>query len=256
MRFGCGGSERAATIPRVPRDYYEILGVERDADAEAVKRAFRTHARDLHPDVSDDPDSADRFHEISEAYAVLSDERRRGLYDRIGWRGRGRGFAVPRGAARAYAANPRAFIADVESIIAASAGRKGFDDRTRVVGKVELDAYEAHVGATRVVDVRDAEPCAECDGDGRQKIVNHNETTRFVAFDDCPACHGTGELLTERQVEVTIPPRTRDDATIPVGPDEVVAVRIVRPPDRLGIRLLAAVVLLAAIGFLIFLLTL
>lgn len=238
------------------RDYYDILGVGRDADAEAVKRAFRTHARDLHPDVSDDPDAADRFHEISEAYAVLSDEKRRGLYDRIGWRGRGRGFSPPRGAARAYAANPRAFIADIETIIAASAGRARFGEQKRVVGEVELDAYEAHVGATRVIDVTDGTPCAECDGDGRQKIVEHNEAARFVAFDDCPVCHGTGQLLTERSVEVTIPPGARDDTTIPVGPQEVVAVSIVRSRDRLGIRLIAAVVLLAAIAFLIFLLTL
>lgn len=66
------------------KDYYAILGVPRDADAAAIKNAFRKLAREHHPDVSDAPDAADRFKDINEAYQVLSDPEKRKTYDRLG----------------------------------------------------------------------------------------------------------------------------------------------------------------------------
>ena len=64
------------------RDYYELLGISRDASAGEVHRAFRARARQCHPDVSTRADAAARFHELSTAYAVLRDPRKRGRYDR------------------------------------------------------------------------------------------------------------------------------------------------------------------------------
>ena len=64
------------------RDYYELLGVDRGAGDTEIKRAFRKLARELHPDVSDAPDAADRFKEVAEAYEVLSNPESRELYDR------------------------------------------------------------------------------------------------------------------------------------------------------------------------------
>ena len=66
------------------KDYYEVLGVDRGADAKTIKRAFLKRARKLHPDVSNDPDAEERFKEVNEAYSVLSDERKRANYDRFG----------------------------------------------------------------------------------------------------------------------------------------------------------------------------
>lgn len=81
-----GGRKKEASTTSVEAkiDYYEVLGVERDADAKTIKRAFLKKARKLHPDVSDAPDAEERFKEVNEAYSVLSDERKRANYDRYG----------------------------------------------------------------------------------------------------------------------------------------------------------------------------
>jgi curved DNA-binding protein CbpA len=72
-------------------DYYALLGVERTADLETIKRAFRAHARALHPDVSDAPAAAERFQELERAYRVLSAPNARLLYDHVGYLGPGNG---------------------------------------------------------------------------------------------------------------------------------------------------------------------
>ena len=85
------GSPLMATAEQ---DYYELLGVSRDASHAEIKSAFRRLARELHPDVSDDPDAGPRFRAVAEAYEVLADPERRQLYDRFGHAGvRGGGFA-------------------------------------------------------------------------------------------------------------------------------------------------------------------
>ena len=69
------------------RDYYEVLGVPRSANDDELKSAFRNLARQCHPDVSSDPDAEEKFKEINEAYAVLSDSEKRAAYDRFGHAG-------------------------------------------------------------------------------------------------------------------------------------------------------------------------
>ena len=76
---------RGALLKAMPRDYYEVLGVPRDADEATIKKSFRRLARELHPDVNaHDPDAEDKFKEAAEAYEVLSDAERRQTYDAYG----------------------------------------------------------------------------------------------------------------------------------------------------------------------------
>jgi curved DNA-binding protein len=78
------GGARTGTSTDTPRDFYQVLGISRDADADAIQRAYRTLARQHHPDVNKDPSAEERFKEISEAYDVLSDPKTRARYDRWG----------------------------------------------------------------------------------------------------------------------------------------------------------------------------
>lgn len=235
-------------------DYYEVLGVRRDADPAAIKHAYRASSRALHPDVSGDPEADVRFRELSEAYAVLSRPESRRLYDRLGWRGRGRGFE--RRPARAYHSDKRRLLQDLESLIVSAAGGRPEREPTRVVATLEVDAYEAHLGATRRVELDEERPCDTCEGSGKRKAVAHRESGRFLSFDDCGECGGTGVAGERRRVEVAVPPRTRDSDVVRIGPDEVAIVKIVPPRDRAAVRAAALLGLFGALCFLLFLLAL
>jgi hypothetical protein len=198
---------------RMERDYYEVLGIQRDADPETIKHAYRARSRVLHPDVSGDPESEARFRELSEAYAVLSRPDARRLYDGLGWRGRDRGFERQ---PRAYHSNKRRLLQDLQSLIVATQGGRPEREPTRVVAILEVDAYEAHLGATRRVEL--------------------------------------GEE--QRQVDVPVPPGTRDSDVVAVGTEEVAIVRIVPPRERMVVRTAALAGLVVALGFLLFLLAL
>jgi molecular chaperone DnaJ len=123
----------------MPRDYYEVLGVGRDADKAEVKAAFRRLARELHPDVNDhDPEAEEKFKEAAEAYEVLSDPERRRAYDAYGHDGL-------RGA-------PAAGFGSVEDIFQAFFGGVGFEVRRGpmrgqdLIHTVEMSAVEAMLG--------------------------------------------------------------------------------------------------------------
>lgn len=179
------------------KDYYAILGVERDASAEQIRKAFQQKARKLHPDVNKAPDAEERFKEVSEAYAVLSDPDKRARYDAMrsgspfasagpspaggygygqgggfgdwpggspfGWGPFGAGFSTQRRRSRSY--NPRA----------------GAD----IVMEVSVDAATAAAGSSRGVTYERYAPCDACHGTGSVS-QGHPET--------CPTCHGLGEI--------------------------------------------------------------
>ncbi len=124
----------------MPRDYYEVLGVERDANKAEVKTAFRRLARELHPDVNDhDPEAEEKFKAAAEAYEVLSDPERRRAYDAYGHRGL-RGGPQPGG------------FGSVEDIFQAFFGGVGFEVRRGpmrgqdLIHQVEISAVDAMLG--------------------------------------------------------------------------------------------------------------
>ncbi len=226
------------------RDYYEILGVRRDADEATIKRAFRRLARELHPDVSDAPDAEERFKEAVEAYEVLSSSERRELYDRYGHEGLRSGGFEPSFDLGSLSDLFSAFFGDDLFGSRARRARRGAD----VGAEVEIDLVEAARGATRAVPFEiavvcdacggsGAEPgtgpvvCAACGGAGRVQRVSRSVFGEFVSSQTCARCGGAGRVietpcrrcggngrvLEERSLEVVIPPGIHDGQRIRIS---------------------------------------
>ena len=159
------------------RDYYQSLGVARDASAEEVKKAYRKLARKYHPDVSKEPDAEARMKEVNEAYAVLSDPEKRAAYDQVG-RGYqpGQDFRPPPDWDAGFEFSERGFsgaeAADFSDFFSELFGRMGGAARTgRAQGgdhhaKILLDLDDAFTGATRQISLR----LPKTDADGRMVI--------------------------------------------------------------------------------------
>jgi molecular chaperone DnaJ len=222
------------------RDYYEILGVPRDADDAAIKKSFRRLARQLHPDVSDEPDAEVRFREVTEAYEVLASSETRSLYDRYGHAGlRSGGFQPTNFDFGGLGDIFSAFFGD--DLFAAGTRRRGAD----VGATVEIELAEAARGITVSVPFEVAVPCAtcggdgvepgttpvrclRCDGTGRLQQVSRGVLGQFIRTQACPQCGGRGAIVEhpchtcsgaglvvdsrERQVEV--PPGIHDGQRI------------------------------------------
>src|SRR5690348_16060499 len=149
------------------RDYYELLGVARDASESEIKKAFRALARELHPDVSEAPDADERFREVVEAYEVLSKTETRELYDRYGHAGlRSGGFDPGHVDFGSLADLFSAFFGD--EVLLGGRGRGGRARGADLAAVVEIDLVEAARGVTREVSFELAVTCAHCGGDGAE----------------------------------------------------------------------------------------
>jgi molecular chaperone DnaJ len=165
-------------------DYYQVLGVPRDASPEQIKKAYRRLAMKLHPDVATEPDAAERFKKVAEAYEVLQDPKKRDLYDRGGdplGGGMG-GFNGGFGAGGFDFTNlVDAMFGQQASRVPRSRVRRGQDALVRL----DLELAEAAFGTTKPLRVDTAVLCPRCDGAG---AAEGSQPVR------CATCHGQGDV--------------------------------------------------------------
>ncbi|HWJ52732.1 MAG TPA: molecular chaperone DnaJ [Propionibacteriaceae bacterium] len=217
-------------------DYYEILGVPRDATPEQIKKAYRRLAMKLHPDVAAEPDAAERFKRVAEAYEVLQDPKKRDLYDR-GGDPLGGGMGGFNGT---FGAGGFDFTNLVDAMFGQQTTR-GPRSRVRrgqdALVRLDLELAEAAFGVTKPLRVDTAVLCPRCNGSGaaegskpvrcstchgqgdvthvQRSFIGDIRTTQpcptcrgygTVIPNPCPECAGDGRVRSTRTINVKIPP--------------------------------------------------
>ena len=182
------------------RDYYEILGLKRDADADEIKRAYRQLALKNHPDKNPgDADAERRFKEGAEAYEVLSDQAKRQRYDRYGHAGlEGAGVHDFRNADDIMSAFSDIFGGGMFGDLF-NQRRRGPRPGQDLLMKLEIELIEAARGATKTIELNRQEICGECKGSGAKK---------GTVATTCNYCGGQGQVVSSRgffQVATTCP---------------------------------------------------
>ena len=196
------------------RDYYEILGVPREASADDIKSAFRKLARQYHPDVSTEPNAEEKFKEINEAYGVLSDPEKRARYDRYGHSGLGNIGGMPDYATMDFNDIFEELLGGMGFGFGGSGSRARRPHRGRDLQvRVDLTFDEAIFGVEKPVEVTrnevcgtcrgsGAEPgtkpqrCATCGGRGEVRQVRQTIFGSMMQSGPCPTCGGRGEVIT------------------------------------------------------------
>ena len=199
------------------RDYYEVLNVSRNAGGEELKNSFRNLARKYHPDVSKEPDAEEKFKEINEAYAVLSDSEKRAAYDRYGHAG-----------VNGMGGMPDFTTIDFSDIFEEFFGFGGMGGGSRrknaprrgadLSYAVTLEFEEAVFGLDKEVEITKDETCSSCRGNGAEPGTSPGT---------CSNCAGRGEIRQVRQtflgsmVQVATCPTCQGKGTVIQSPCKV-----------------------------------
>lgn len=187
-------------------DYYGLLGVQRDASDKELKSAYRKLARKYHPDANaGDPAAEDRFKEISEAFAVLSDKEKRARYDQGGHDAFGAGFDPFAGFD--VRTSGMGDLSDIfEMFMGGASGRSRGRSMPRrgqdLNHRMRLPFRQAILGATREIEIPRVRGCSQCGGRGES------------AGKRCGGCRGTGTQRESRRVKVRIPAGIADGGTL------------------------------------------
>ncbi len=224
------------------RDYYEVLGVQKTASKDQIKDAYRKLALQFHPDRNKDAGAEEKFKEISEAYAVLSDEQKRSQYDQLGHSGFDQRYTsedIFRGADFDSIFRDMGF-GDLFRSIFGGGGFGGYEERNRgqdLAYDLEITLEEAAKGAQKDIEIPRTEHCDVCGGSGAApgtnaricptcngvgKVQNMRKAgfAMYVQVTACPTCkgkgrlietpcsncHGTGVVRKRRKITVKIPP--------------------------------------------------
>ena len=239
----------------MPTDYYEILGVSRDAGKEDIKRAYRRLARKYHPDVNKEPGAEEHFKEINRAYEILSEPETRNRYDRFGEAG------VSGGAAGFDPDNMGGFADIFETIFSGFGGMGGQATARRRTGPTrgedlrldfKLKFREAVFGGEKEIRIRHLETCQTCKGSGARPGTGSRTCTTcngagqvrratrtpfgtFAQVSVCPTCDGAGEVIEEKCDVCGGSGRKQETKklkiTIPAGVDNGMKLRVAREGD-------------------------
>ena len=170
-------------------DYYQILGVSRDATPEQIKKAYRQLAMKLHPDVATEPDAADRFKKVAEAYEVLQDSKKRDIYDRGGdplGGGMGGGFNG------GFSTGGFDFTNLMDAMFGGQTTSRGPRSRVRrgqdALVRLDLELAEAAFGTTKPLRVDTAVLCPRCNGSERRKAHRRYGVRLATAKATSPMC--------------------------------------------------------------------
>lgn len=192
------------------RDYYDVLGVERNASEDEIKAAFRKLARQYHPDVNKEPGAEEKFKEINEAYGVLSDREKRARYDRFGREGLGN-----MGGFHDYTVDFGDLFEELFGSFGFSTGRSSRRSPRRgrdLQMQVNLTFEEAVFGVEKEIEFQREEVCSRCNGSGAEPGTSpvrcstcngHGEVRQvrqtflgqMVQTTTCPSCNGRGEII-------------------------------------------------------------
>ncbi len=206
------------------RDYYEVLGVERSASPEEIKKAYRRLAKQYHPDFNkDDGESEKKFREIKEAYDVLSDPQKREQYDRFGHQA---GFDAGAAGQQGFSGSGFGgfgFGGGIDEIFEQFFGGMGGGARRRPPGPeqgnhlrydLDITLEEAYSGGEKTINIPRTENCPECNGSrakagtspeacstcggsGQQQFARSTPFGRFVSMQPCSECRGEGTIVRE-----------------------------------------------------------
>ena len=231
------------------RDYYEVLGLSKEASKDEIKKAYRKMARVYHPDVSQEPESEAKFKEVNEAYEVLSDEQKKSVYDRFGHAGLGSSGGFGGG----YS-DFGGFRDPFEIFEEVFGGLGGFGQTRRRSGRtprrgadlryeMSLEFEEAVFGAEKEIEVPRQETCKTCSGNGVEpgtspvrcpECNGTGEVRRqagfFINISTCPRCQGRGEIITSPCQECSgqgrIVNTRRLSVKVPAGVDNGTQIRL------------------------------